>query len=76
MVVGHEVSLGQHQDRPNARFAGQHEISLETRDIEVLVARSHDEKRIDVGRDKLKSPFIGGSGPFEEACAIENASNA
>ena len=63
----------EHDDRAHSHFMRQNEVTLEARNIEVLIARCDDKKRIDIRSDKLNSPLVARSGALEKARTIQNA---
>jgi hypothetical protein len=58
------------------RVFGEHQIALEPRDVEILIAGRDDEERIHIGGNELKlSPGTGGAA-LEQALAGEEALDA
>src|SRR6476660_1159373 len=71
-----QVGFREDYDSADARLARQHQIALDTRNVEVLIAGRDDKKRIDIRSDELNPAIIARSGPLEQARPIENADEA
>ena len=68
-----EIGLGQHHDRRDFGFAGQCEVALEPRQVEILVAGRNDEQRIDIGRDQLQPAVAACRAALEQALTPKQA---
>jgi hypothetical protein len=68
-----KIGLGQHHYRRHVGVAGEGQIALQARDIEVLVAGRHHEQRIDIGGDELHPTAFAGRPALEQAPALETA---
>ena len=51
LLFAHEVGLGQHHHRADARQAREGNVALEPARVEIVVQTHHDQHRVDVGHD-------------------------
>jgi hypothetical protein len=68
-----EIGLGQKQHGLGSRLGGERQVALDPRRVEIGVARSDDEQRIDIGGDQLRFGPGSGRPPREERAPLEAA---